>query len=217
MTVSGPNGGSGMDVNAITVVRTKLSVASSATYGGGANTIATTGHAPSAADVVAAFVFTADSANDVVINTVSLKLAGSTLVTLTVKLIDDETGSAWGSTPAAGLQHGIPTNVGAISTAAGTSTVIFRPAYTLSGSATKKVRVQVDSTGLTTTSGTTNGSLVQFYLDNTTSGSAEAGNDGNIIQCSIVTCNATGWNDGDTGGLNLEAKVLPIYAPAVRY
>ncbi|KKS88696.1 MAG: hypothetical protein UV62_C0003G0004 [Parcubacteria group bacterium GW2011_GWC1_43_11] len=151
------------------------------------------------------------------INTVSLKLAGSTLVTLTVKLIDDETGSAWGSTPAAGLQHGIPTNVGAISTAAGTSTVIFRPAYTLSGSATKKVRVQVDSTGLTTTSGTTNGSLVQFYLDNTTSGSAEAGNDGNIIQCSIVTCNATGWNDGDTGGLNLEAKVLPIYAPAVRY
>jgi len=217
VTVSGPNGGSGMDVNAITVVRTKLSVASSATYGGGANTIATTGHAPSAADVVAAFVFTADSANDVVINTVSLKLAGSTLVTLTVKLIDDETGSAWGSTPAAGLQHGIPTNVGAISTAAGTSTVIFRPAYTLSGSATKKVRVQVDSTGLTTTSGTTNGSLVQFYLDNTTSGSAEAGNDGNIIQCSIVTCNATGWNDGDTGGLNLEAKVLPIYAPAVRY
>lgn len=217
VTISGPNGGTGTDVNQINVVRTKLTVTTSNTYGGGVNTIATTGHAPSAADVAAAFVFTADSANDVIINTVSLKLAGSTLVTLTVKLIDDDTGSAWGSTPAAGLQHGIPTNVGAASTAAGTSTVIFRPAYTLSGGATKKVRVQIDSTGLTSTSGSTNGSLVQFYLDNTTSGSAESVTDGEIIYCQTVTCNAIGWKDGDTDGLNIEAKVRPIYAPAVRY
>jgi len=213
VTISGPNGSTGTDVNAITVVRTKLTVASSNTWGVGGNTIATSGHAPSASDVVAAFVFTADSANDVVINTVSLKMAGATLATLTYKLIDDDTGSAWGSTPSAGLSLGLSTTNGTPSY--GTSSVLFRPAYTLSGGATKKVRVVTNSSGLTVTAGSTSGTLLQIYIEDTSSGSTETAS--GIIYPLLVDTNALGWNDGTTDGINLETKVLPIYAPAIRY
>jgi hypothetical protein len=171
------------------------------------------------ADVIAAFVFTADSANSVIINTVSLKMSGSTLVTLTIKLIDDETGSTWGSaspSESAGLALGRPTNVGAISVGgAGTTTVVFKPLYTLTAGASKKVRVVADTTGLTATAGTTNGSLVQIYMDNSTSGSYTAYT--GIGEILLQNINAIGWYDGISDGLNLETKVLPIYAPAIRY
>ncbi len=214
VTVSGPQGSTGTDVNAITVVRTKLSVVSSSTWGG-SNAIATSGHAPSASDVVAAFVFTADSANDVIINTVSLKMAGATLATLTFKLIDDDTGSAWGSTPTAGIALGLTTTKIADTTGIGTTTVVFRPAYTLSGGATKKVRVVADTTGLTSTTGSTNGTLLQMYLDDSASGTGSAST--GKIECLLVDTNAIGWKDGTTDALNLEAKNLPIYAPAISY
>ncbi len=215
-TISGPNHSTGTAVNAVTVVRTRLTVTTSGTYGG-SNTIATSGHSPSASDVVAVFVFTADSAGSVIINTVSLKMAGATLATLTFKLIDDDTGSTWESAPVDGLALGMLATNGIPSS--GTSTVIFRPAYTLTAGATKKVRVVADTTGLTTTAGTTNGTLLQIYMDNTTSGTATGVNALNVIHCALITsyCNALGWKDGTTDGLNLEAKALPLYAPAIRY
>ncbi|MEK9170737.1 MAG: hypothetical protein AAB789_00260, partial [Patescibacteria group bacterium] len=69
------------DVNAVTVARTKLTVASDPTG------IALTGHTTQSADVMAVFVFTADN-YDVTISTVTLKLAGSTLATINVRLLD---------------------------------------------------------------------------------------------------------------------------------
>lgn len=200
-------GGTTTDVNAVTIARTKLTVTSDPTG------ITTTGHPASSADVMAVFVFTADSAYDVTINTVTLKLAGSTLATINVRLIDADTGAAWGSTANRATWGN---NQGGTSS----SSIAFYPAYTLSAGATKRVKVQADTTGsetaadaaFTATTGSTNGTLAQWYIDNDTTGSV-----GSVIQNSLC------WGDGDTacsgaaGSFNLETKVLPIYGPSVRY
>ena len=209
VTVSGPNGDTGTDVNAVTVTRTKLTVTSDATG------ITTSGHPASSADVMAVFVFTADAGYDVVINSVTLKLAGSTLATVVAQLIDADTGTTWGSTRAEEW------NVSGTGGTASTS-VTFNPVYTLSGGATKRVKVQADTTGssttldaaFTATTGSTNGTLAQWYISNDT---GTAGTH-YVIQNALcwgdgtATCGATG-----TGGYNLETKVLPIYGPAIRY
>ncbi|MDO8676909.1 MAG: peptidoglycan-binding domain-containing protein [Candidatus Azambacteria bacterium] len=211
-TISGPNGNTGTDVNAVTVTRTKLTVTSDPTG------ITTSGHPASSADVMAVFVFTADSANDVIISSVTLKLAGSTLATVVVQLIDEDTGTTWGST--------VANNMWLVSGIAGTAStsVTFNPAYTLSGGATKRVKVQADTTGstatapddkaFTATAGSTSGTLAQWIISNDTGTGGTYG----IIQ------NALCWNDGTAtcgatgvGGYNLETKVLPIYGPAIRY
>lgn len=204
--VSGPNHTSGIQGNTITVARTKLTVTSDATG------ITTSGHPASSADVMAVFVFTADLANDVTISSVTLKLSGSTLTTISVKLIDADTGSTWASTVSQGW------NVGG---AAGTSStsVTFAPNYVLSAGASKRVKVQADTTGstngndvaFTATTGSTNGTLAQWSIDNDT---GTAGTFAGIM-------NAVCWQDGTTlctaGAFNLEAKNLPIIGPAIRY
>jgi len=201
--------GTTTDVNAITVARSKLTVTSDATG------ILTSGHPASSADVMAVFVFTADSANDVTINTVTLKLAGSTLASIVVQLIDADTGSAWGSTGQATRANTYSVGGGGSSTS-----ISFLPAYTLSAGATKRVKVQADTTGsstasdqaFTATTGSTNGTLAQWYIDNDATGSNGS-----------AAWNALCWGDGTSGlcsttaGFNLEAKVLPIYGPSVRY
>ena len=198
-------GGTTADVNAVTVARTKLTVTSDPTG------ITTSGHPASSADVMAVFVFTADPAYDVTINTVTLKLAGSTLSSIVVQLIDADTGSAWGSTGA--LDYNQTDNQGASTSAA------FFPAYTLSAGSSKRVKVQADTTGstdvsdvaFTATTGSTNGTLAQWYIDNDTA--ADMGD--------YAALNALCWGDGttacSTAGFNLESKMLPIYGPSVRY
>ena len=194
--------GTTTDVNAVTVARTKLTVTSDPTG------ITTSGHPVSSADVMAVFVFTADPAYDVTINTVTLKLAGSTLATVNVRLIDADTGSVWGSTA----------NRATYGQDNASSSIAFYPAYILSAGASKRVKVVADTTGsetssdaaFTATTGSTNGTLAQWYIDNDTTGS-----NGSVIG------NAVCWGDGTTlcsaGGFNLEAKVLPVYGPSVRY
>ncbi len=191
------------NVNALTVARTKLTVTSDATG------ILTSGHPASSADVMAVFVFTADPAYDVTVNTVTLKLAGSTLSTIVAQLIDSDTGAAWGSSGSATYGQGNAS-----------SSIAFYPAFTLSAGATKRVKVQVDTTGstsnadaaFTATTGSTNGTLAQWYIANDT-----AGSNGSVVN------NAICWGDGVTacsgsaGGFNLEAKVLPVYGPSIRY
>ena len=204
--ISGPNYSTAIQGNTITVARTKLTVTSDATG------ITTSGHPASSADVMAVFVFTADSANDVTISSVTLKLSGSTLTTISVKLIDADTGSNWGSSVSQGW------NIGG---AAGTSStsVTFLPNYVLSAGASKRVKVQADTTGstnsndvaFTATTGTTNGTLAQWSIDNDT------GTAGTFAGISNAVC----WQDGTTlctaGAFNLEAKTLPIIGPAIRY
>ncbi|MDP2638647.1 MAG: peptidoglycan-binding protein [Candidatus Azambacteria bacterium] len=215
-TISGPNNSSGTAVNAVTVIRTKLSVTAPT------GLVTTSSHPRSSNDTVAYFDFTADSANSVVINTVTMKLGGATLATLTIKLIDADTGTAWGSTLAAGQTLGINTTLGVTATN-GTSSVSFSPAYTLTAGATKRVKVVTNTNGLTSTAGNTSGSVVQMSIDTDTSGTTSLVDaDGNAaaVNCltgAEMTCNAIGWNDGTSGSLNLEAKVLPIYAPSISY
>ncbi|MBI4919701.1 peptidoglycan-binding protein [Candidatus Azambacteria bacterium] len=212
VTATGFAATSTVAVNPITVTRTKLTVASDATG------ITTSGHVSSAADVMAVFVFTADPAYDVTINTVTLKLAGSTLASVVVKLIDADTGAIWGSSATVGQLYNVASGA--------TSSVSFFPNYVLSGGATKKVKVQVDTTGstnmrdgnnqdldrpFTATTGSTNGTQAQWYIDNETS----------TTGTSLGVTNAVCWGDGTTlcsaGGFNLETKVLPVYGPSVRY
>lgn len=198
------------EVNTVTVARTKMTVTSDATG------ILTTGHAPSSADVMAVFVFTADSAYDVTISTVTLKLAGATLASITVQLIDESTGTAWGSSGRA--EFGLDPETGM--TAGASTSIAFHPAYTLSAGSSKRIKVQADTTGsssnsdltFTVTAGSTSGTLAQWYIDNDTNGS-----NGSHVY------NAVCWGDGSTactaagGAFNLETKVLPIYGPSIRY
>ena len=205
------NYGTTTDVNAVTVTRSKLTVTSDATG------IALTSHSASANDVMAVFVFTADAGYDVTINTVTLKLAGATLATIPVTLIDDSTGSAWGSVTQAG--YGVGAGGASVTVTGASSSIAFFPAYTLSAGATKRVKVQAVTTGntggygnFTATTGSVNGTSAQWYIDNDTSGNNAS-----------VKYNALCWGDGTTvctgasGAFNLEAKVLPIYGPSVRY
>lgn len=199
------------DVNAITIARTKLTVISDPTG------IALTSHSASANDVMAVFVFTADAGYDVTISTVTLKLAGATLATTSVQLIDADTGSAWGSSGTS--IYGIGAGGASNNVTGASSSIAFFPAYTLSGGSTKKVKVQASTSGntgglgnYTATTGSTNGTSAQWSIANDTSGSA-----GSVIY------NALCWGDNDTtcagsaGSFNLEAKFLPIYGPSIRY
>jgi len=191
------------DVNAVTVARTKLTVTSDPTG------ILTTSHVTSAADVMAVFVFTADPAFDVTISTVTLKLSGSLLSTINVRLLDADTLTAWGSTA----------NRATFGQGNASTSIAFYPAFTLTAGATKRVKVQADTTGSETSSDaaftvTTSsaGTVAQWSIDNDTTGS-----NGSVIQ------NAICWGDGTTlctnaaGALNLETRVLPVYGPSVRY
>ena len=203
--------GSTTDVNAVTVARSKLTVTSDATG------IALTSHSASANDVMAVFVFTADAGYDVTINTVTLKLAGATLATIPVTLIDDSTGSAWGSVTQAG--YGVGAGGASVTVTGASSSIAFFPAYTLTAGGSKRVKVQAITTGntggygnFTATTGSVNGTSAQWYIDNDTSGNNAS-----------VKYNALCWGDGTTvctgasGAFNLEAKVLPIYGPSIRY
>jgi hypothetical protein len=195
--------GTTTDVSAITVTRSKLTVTSDATG------ITTSGHSASSADVMAVFVFSAEG-YDVTINTVTLKLAGSSLATINVRLIDADTGSTWGSTA----------NRATYGQGNASSSIAFYPTYTLSAGATKRVKVVADTTGsetasdtaFTATTGSTNGTLAQWYIDNDTTGLNGS-----------ITGNALCWSDSTAGlcstkaGFNLETKILPIYGPAIRY
>ncbi len=195
------------DVSAVTVARSKLTVTSDATG------ILTSGHPASSADVMAVFVFSAEG-YDVTINTVTMKLAGSTLATVVAQLIDADTGSKWGSTVESTW------NVSGVAGTASTS-MSFTPSYSLTQGATKRVKVQVDTTGstsgqdsaFTATTGSTNGTLAQWYIANDTGTGGLFGG----------ATNALCWSDGQTacsgaaGAFNLEAKVLPIYGPSIRY
>jgi len=204
------------DVSAVTVARSKLTVTSDATG------ILTTGHPASSADVMAVFVFSAEG-YDVTINTVTLKLAGSTLTSIYVKLIDADTGTAWGSTPTTYLNnYGTTSNIIAVTGGGQTAStsIAFFPAYTLSKDATKRVKVVADTTGaqgdndgaFIATTGSTAGTLAQWYIDNDTAGTGGA-----------TKYNALCWSDTITkcsaalGAFNLEAKILPIYGPSIRY
>ncbi len=205
VTVSGPNGSTATDVSAVTVARTKLTVISDPTG------IVTSGHISSAADDMAVFVFTADPAADVTVNTVTLKLGGSTLTTVTVSLIDSDTNATWG-TAATNVRWNKSGIAGTAS-----SSISFYPAYSLTANATKRIKVRVDTIGATsgntayTPKTTTAGTQAQWYIDNDTSSSGT----------SAAAINALCWGDGTStcaaGAFNLETKVLPIYGPALQY
>ena len=206
--------GTTTDVNAITVARTKLTVTSDPTG------ITTTGHPASSADTMAIFAFSADPGYDVTINTVTLKLAGSSLTSIYVRLIDADTGVAWGSSVSAytGNTNQLSNFYAATGPTASTS-ISFFPAYVLSAGATKKVKVWADTTGsqdgadvpFIATTGSVNGTLAQWSIDTDTGSS-------NALKGSV---NALCWGDGttacSTGAFNLEAKVLPVYGPSIRY
>jgi len=218
VVVSGPNHSTGTAVNAVTVLRTKLTVTAPT------GLVTTSAHPRSSNDTIAYFDFTADSANSIVINTVTMKMGGATLATLTIKLIDADTGTTWQSVPSGGIVLGVYTTTGLNNVSYGTSSVSFNPAYTLTAGATKRVKVVADTTGLTSTSGSTSGSVIQMSIDTDTTGAnsyVDVGGTQAVGNCrntaTFATCNALGWNDGSSGSLNLEAKVLPIYAPAISY
>jgi hypothetical protein len=195
----------------ITVARTKLTATSDATG------IVTSGHIASAADDMAVFVFTADPTSDVTINTVTLKLGGSTLTTVTVRLIDSDTNSDWGSVA---TYYTAGTNGNRWNYQYGgvaSTSVSFYPAYTLTAGATKRIKVRVDTNGSVagdtayTPTATVSGTQAQWYIDNDPLTKGTTG----------APINAACWGDGTTvctnGAFNLEAKVLPVYGPALRY
>ena len=95
----------------------------------------------------------------------------------------------------------------------------FTPAYTLTQGATKRVKVVVDTTGstsgqdvaFTATTGSTNGTLAQWYIANDT------GTGGLWNGAVNALCGSDGTTACSSGAFNLEAKVLPIYGPSIRY
>ena len=129
-------------------------------------------------------------------------------------MIDSDTNATWGSSAAAGVTYGH--QVGAVGTAS--SSIAFYPAYPLTAGATKRIKVRADTTGsstnadeaFTATNAAINGTQAQWYID--TDATAGQG---------AVLGNAICWGDGTTlcsaGGFNLEAKVIPVYGPAIRY
>ncbi len=212
-------GTSETDARLLTVARSKLSVTSDAT------SILTSGHITSAADVMAVWVFTSEG-YDVTISTVTMKLSGSVLGSVVVKLIDADTNTAWGSSISGGLLYAVTSDA----TNASTS-ISFFPNYTLSAGATKRVKVQVDTTGstnpakltasdqdntFTVTTAATTGTNAQWSIDNDTART--------YSYYGAVAVNAICWNDASSAtlcptgtGFNLESKVLPVYGPAIRY
>ena len=162
--------------------------------------ISTSGHPASSADVMAIFVLTANPAHDATINVLTLKLAGTYPATGTVRLIDSDTGTDWGYTSVVTWNPSL-------------SSISFFPNYILSAGASKKIKIQMNTTNAVVTSGSVNGTIAQWSVDNDTSSNGTTG----------APINATCYGDGtiictgSTGGFNFEAKALPIYGPSIRY
>lgn len=120
--------------NAQTVLRSKLSL-SSTLYGG-----SQTSRTRSAIDDLAKVTFAADQAGAVVVNTVTITISGganSSTLPASISLIDDSTGSTWGS---------------ASITATSTTSVTFSGiAFTISAGDSKVVRVRVNSNNTSNT------------------------------------------------------------------
>jgi hypothetical protein len=170
--------------NNLTTVRSKLTL-SAAAIG------ATSARVRSAIDDIANLTFTADVADPITVNTVSLTFSGfavSTGTSVSVNLIDSSTGTDWNSGSASAC-----TSVGNTCTLAFTYTGANIP--TISAGTSKTVKVRVNSSNFYNAASAGDGLTV--YI-NTASSSATNGT-------------AINWGDGSTtNGLNLESTVVPV-------
>ncbi|MBI5401389.1 peptidoglycan-binding protein [Candidatus Wolfebacteria bacterium] len=170
--------------NTITTLRSKLTLASAALG-------ATSARVRSAIDDLANLSFTADSADPITVNTVSLTFSGfavSTGTTVSVNLIDPSTGTDWNSGSAASC-----VSTSNSCTVAFTYTGSNIP--TISAGTSKTVKVRVNSASFYNAASAGDG-LTVFI--NTASSSATNGT-------------AINWGDGSTtAGLNLESTIVPV-------
>lgn len=180
--------------NALTVVRSKLTL-SSATLG------STSGRARTAIDDMANLSFTADSADPITVNSVTLKFQGlavSTGTSVSVNLIDPSTGTDWNSGSASSC-----TSVGNSCSVVFTYTGSSIP--TISAGTSKTIKMRVDSSAFYNNAAAVGAeSLTVFVNTASTTGAA----------------NGTGinWGDGSTtNGLNLEGTIVPITISNVSY
>ena len=168
--------------NNITTVRSKLTL-SAASLG------ATSARVRSAIDDLANLSFTADAADPITVNTVSLTFSGfavSTGTTVSVNLIDPSTGTDWNSGSASSC-----TSTSNSCTLAFSYTGSSIP--TITGS--KAIKIRVNSASFYNAASAGDG-LTVFI--NTASGSATNGT-------------AVNWGDGSTtNGLYLESTIVPI-------
>ncbi|MBI5079267.1 peptidoglycan-binding protein [Candidatus Wolfebacteria bacterium] len=170
--------------NTITTLRSKLTLASAALG-------ATSARVRSAIDDLANLTFTADAADPLTVNTVSLTFSGfavSTGTSVSVNLIDPSTGSDWNSGSASSC-----------TTTSNSCTVAFtytgNNIPTISAGTSKTIKIRVNSASFYNAASAGDG-LTVFI--NTASSSATNGT-------------AINWGDGSTtNGLNLEATIVPV-------
>jgi hypothetical protein len=158
--------------NAVAVYRTKLGVTATA---------GSTSRSRQLNDDLGTLNFSADSAYQVVLGTVSLKFAGTAVsngsTAFTVDLIDTYTGVAL---TGASQQTCTP--------GAGNScSVTFNPVYTISAGTTKNVKVRVNSSS--------------FY---------DATNNTENLTAVINAAGDVRWSDGTTSNVSLESTVIPV-------
>ncbi len=167
--------------NTVTVYRTKLSL-SSAVLG------SSTGRTRVAVDDLATLNFTADSAYQAVVGTVTVKFSGQAVsngsTAFTVDLLDANTNSALGSAAQQTCTPG----------AGNSCSVTFNPSYTVDPGTTKAAKVRVNSSS--------------FYNGSNTSDSLSA----LINAASGIT-----FNDGTTSNISIESTVVPFTIANVSY
>jgi hypothetical protein len=174
--------GAPVSARTITIYQTKLGLLSAMTIGPSSN------RTRNPIDNVAELTFSNNGSNDLTISTVTLQFAGIAL-----------RGTNQSSTMAFDVSlplFGDSTNPTTCSAnATNTCSVTFSPAFVLSGNATKKVKVRVDSTNFFNAS-SSNEEGLSIYIGATT----------DIL-----------WNDGTTGSLPLEASAVPFTIANVTY
>ena len=169
-TVSGTPGG-----NAQTVYRTKLSFTSSLLGSASARTRV-------AVDDISTINWTANSAFQAVLGTVSIKFSGLAVsngaTAFTVDLIDSNTNLLLGSATQQTCTPG----------AGNSCSITFSPQFTISAGSTKATKLRVNSSA--------------FFNAAQTSESLSA----------LINTNTTDvlWNDGTTGGIGIEATITPF-------
>lgn len=217
-TISGlADGNTPVRGNAMTIVRAKLTVAVAPNSPSGQ-------HAVNSADTMAYFDLSAEG-DTVTVNTLTLKLSGSTLASIQVRLIDDTTNSDWGSS--LGTGYNTAGSGSLAGSTIGSSSVSFFPNQTISAGTTKRVRIQANTLnynagngpiGFTTSSSNVTGTRAQWQVANDAGGATTAAFS---IYGAGAAANAVCWGDADTtcatSGFNLETRVLPISAPLLQY
>lgn len=139
-------------------------------------------------DDLASLVWSADPADDLTIQNVTMKFTGGAIPAGTpafsVSLIDAATNAAWGSTAQAICTPG----------GGNSCSVSFQPAFSISRGTAKVVKVRVNS-----------GSF------------ANAANTGDSISVAINAASGILWNDGTTGSIGWESAWVPMAIANIAY